>query len=178
MSKAAFYFRRILLTTLSFLVLFGTAFYFTPLPAAWYASQLASRTDYFFQDEEQWLKEHTLWETGFVKLIEFKLRRDLTNHLVERLQLESESEQEVIQTAANEVRNLYITQIQQELPVISNSTTVSFIRGYGFCDQINAALGLLLHEKLEKVQLYGVVNPPDGARHTLVKAQSATLGTL
>jgi hypothetical protein len=29
-----------------------------------------------------------------------------------------------------------------------------------------------------KVQLYGVVNLPDGARHTLVKAQSATLGTL
>jgi hypothetical protein len=149
MSKAAFHFRRMLLITLSFLILAGTAFYFIPFPAAWYASQFASRIDYFFQDEEQWLKEHTLWETGFVKLIEFKLRRELTNHLVERLQLESESEPEAIQTAANEVRNLYITQVQQELPITSNSTTVSFIRGNGFCDQINAALALLLHEKLD-----------------------------
>ena len=159
------------------LILLGVAFYWVPLPVDFLSRQLALRADYFFEDEEEWLKKHSLWDIGAAKALEFKLRSDITSQIAERLQLKEIPEEEAIELAASETRFLYITQVQRRLPVISNSATVSLIRGYGFCDQINAGLALVLKDKLEQVHLYGVINPPDEGKHTLIKARTS-LGTL
>ncbi|WP_224997281.1 hypothetical protein [Cesiribacter sp. SM1] len=151
----------------------GSAFYLIPLPPRKLAQLAAEQEAYFFQAEAQWLNEHNLAEVVWAKALEFKLRHDLKDYLSEQLSLNSSKPAASISASANHVRNLFINQTQGEVPVISNSALASFVRGYGYCDQVNGYLALLLSSYLDKVQLFGVRNEKGISPHTLIRSRSA-----
>ncbi|AHM63481.1 hypothetical protein D770_26190 [Flammeovirgaceae bacterium 311] len=151
----------------------GSAFYLAPLPSSKFASLAAEQEAYFFQDEEQWLAENSLPQAIWVKTLEFKLRADLKDHLASQLSLDADSPAENIETSTNHTRNQFINQTQAEVPVISNSALASYVRGYGYCDQVNGFLALLLYDYLDKVQLFGVRNERGISPHTLIRSESA-----
>ncbi len=150
----------------------GLAFYFIPVPPKKLAQLAAEQEAYFFQDEERWLKEHALPEVLWTKALEFKLRRELTTHLSDQLNLSSGETAAGIQASAHQVRLLFINQTQQEVPVISSSALASMVRGYGYCDQVNGFLALLLSGYLDKVQLFGIRNEKGISPHTLIRSES------
>lgn len=158
------------------LLLVGMGLYLTPLSPPFMARQLSQQAEYFFADEERWVKEHTLAEVLWIKLLEFKLRHDLQQVLDERLSLSAAEPASSLHRATAEVQALFITQQQGEVPIISTSTLASFVRGYGYCDQINGFLALLLSSHLDQVALVGI-NEPGKRAHSLVKTQS-DLGTV
>lgn len=147
--------------------------YFIPVPPQKLARLAAEQEAYFFQDEDRWLKEHSLTDILWAKALEFKLRRELTSHMSDQLHLNNGEIATGIKASANELRVLFINQTQQEVPVITNSALASMVRGYGYCDQVNGFLALLLSAHLDKVQLFGVRNEKGISPHTLIRSESA-----
>lgn len=164
---------KILAGLLLLFLMAGMAFYFIPLPPAQAAKLVAGEAAYFFEDEEDWLPNHSLPRMLWVKALEFKVRHDLKHHMAKRLALSEKDAAIQIYTAADEVRSLFITQQQQQVPIISNSTLASFVRGFGYCDQINGFLAIVLTDQLEKAQLYALQDPSGLSPHALIRSESS-----
>ncbi|EMR03454.1 hypothetical protein [Cesiribacter andamanensis] len=171
----AAFFKKVLLLAIAFLLLAG-ALYLIPLPPALMAGRVAAQADYFFEDEERWLREHSFLEAAWVKVLELKLRHDLKKSLEQQFALSADQPAHSIAAATQGVQERYLTQLQAEVPIISTSTLASFVRGYGYCDQLNGFLAFLLADKLERVQLVGITAPGKGG-HTVIRTESA-LGTV
>ena len=136
------------------------------------AEQMVSRhPDYFLSHEADWKKENGLATQLWVKLLEFKLRQDIKEINLERLALAEKQPAEAINLLVEDVRRNYITKLQATVPVITNSTFASFVRGYGFCDHTNACLAYLLTGSMDDVAMVGLsdaIRPP----HSVVRVKS------
>ncbi len=121
-----------------------------------------------------------------------ELRKETTNSLLTsaikfRLQIEFQrllsnnahtlTKMEQVSAQVTRVRDLMITQRQlDDVEIYWNASTIqSFVRGFGFCDQINGALALVLAPSFERSDLFALKK---GGRspHSLVRLRSPELG--
>ena len=165
--------KRLLLAILLLFLIGGMAAYYIPLSPAMAARLMSSEAAYVFEDEEDWLIGKSLPHLLWVKALEFKIRHDLKRHLADRLDLSEKAPAVQIHTAANEIRSLFITQQQQQVPIVSNSTLASFVRGFGYCDQVNGFLAVVLTDQLDKVQVYALKDPNGISPHALIRSESS-----
>ena len=62
---------------------------------------------------------------------------------------------------------------------IYQTTFPNIIRGYGWCDQVNSAVAFTLHELIDGVVAYALVDPETGiSNHTCARVNSASLGVV
>jgi hypothetical protein len=168
-------FKKLLLFLLLLLVV-AMGLYLTPLPPTFMAGRVAAQAEYFFEDEETWLREHSFLDAAWIKVLELKLRHDLKKSLEQQLALTAAQPAQTIAAATQGLQERYLTQLQADVPIISTSTLASFVRGYGYCDQLNGFLAFLLSDKLDRVQLVGITAPGKGG-HTVIRTESP-LGTV
>ncbi len=160
---------------LTVLLIALVSFFYIPISTAYLATTLGSQADFYFENEEQWIKNHTIVAYIYHKAWEFKARKTIVDNVHERF--ENQAKKSVIDFAVHEVQQASMTQYQQDIPVVSGSSFSCLVRGFGFCDQVNAGLVLLLQDELTQVHLYNIYDVTNTNCHTLVKSQS-TLGTV
>lgn len=147
-----------------------------PLPVSVAEKLVSEHPGYFLKNESEWKAENSLPTVLWVKLLEFKLRHDIKEINLERLQVSSEKPAEAIHLVVEDVRKNYVSKLQARVPVITNSTFGSIVRGYGFCDHTNAFVAFMLTDVLDDVAMVGLSDaerPP----HSVVRIKSS-LGTV
>jgi len=150
-----------------------------PIPFSmveWFVDQ---HYDYFLKPKEIVNKEHSGIKQIFMGVSELKLRSDWRRQFVKRIQPEINSEEDAIQIVTQRIDSLMIGGNEFDHLPIFQTTFPNIIRGYGWCDQVNSAVAFTLHELIDGVEAYALVDPETGiSPHTCARVNSASLGVV
>ncbi len=150
-----------------------------PIPFSmveWFVDQ---HYDYFLKPKEIVNKKHSGIKQIFMGVAELKLRSDWRCQFVKRIQPEINSEVDAIQIVTERIDSLIISGFEFDHLPIYQTTFPNIIRGYGWCDQVNSAVAFTLHELIDGVVAYALVDPETGiSNHTCARVNSASLGVV
>ena len=150
-----------------------------PIPFSmveWFVDQ---HYDYFLKPKAIVNKEHSGIKQIFMSASELKLRSDWRRQFVKRIQPEINSEEDAIQIVTQRIDSLMIGGNEFDHLPIYQTTFPNIIRGYGWCDQVNSAVAFTLHELIDGVEAYALVDPETGiSPHTCARVNSASLGVV
>ena len=142
----------------------------------WFVDQ---HYDYFLKPKEIVNKKHSGIKQIFMGVAELKLRSDWRRQFVKRIQPEINSEVDAIQIVTQKIDSLMISGFEFDHLPIYQTTFPNIIRGYGWCDQVNSAVAFTLHELIDGVEAYALVDPETGiSPHTCARVNSASLGVV
>ena len=142
----------------------------------WFVDQ---HYDYFLKPKEIVNKKHSGIKQIFMGVAELKLRSDWRCQFVKRIQPEINSEVDAIQIVTQKIDSLMISGFEFDHLPIYQTTFPNIIRGYGWCDQVNSAVAFTLHELIDGVVAYALVDPETGiSNHTCARVNSASLGVV
>jgi len=142
----------------------------------WFVDQ---HYDYFLKPKEIVNKKHSGIKQIFMGVAELKLRSDWRRQFVKRIQPEINSEVDAIQIVTQRIDSLMIGGFEFDHLPIYQTTFPNIIRGYGWCDQVNSAVAFTLHELIDGVVAYALVDPETGiSNHTCARVNSASLGVV
>ena len=142
----------------------------------WFVDQ---HYDYFLKPKEIVNKKHSGIKQIFMGVAELKLRSDWRRQFVKRIQPEINSEVDAIQIVTQRIDSLMIGGFEFDHLPIYQTTFPNIIRGYGWCDQVNSAVAFTLHELIDGVVAYALVDPETGiSPHTCARVNSASLGVV
>ena len=150
-----------------------------PVPFSMVEWLVEQHYDYFLKPKEIVNKKHSGIKQIFMGVAELKLRSDWRCQFVKRIQPEINSEVDAIQIVTQRIDNLMISGIEFDHEPIFQTTFPNIIRGYGWCDQVNSAVAFTLHELIDGVEAYALVDPETGiSPHTCARVNSASLGVV
>ncbi len=142
----------------------------------WFVDQ---HYDYFLKPKEIVNKKHSGIKQIFMGVAELKLRSDWRRQFVKRIQPEINSEVDAIQIVTERIDSLIISGFEFDHLPIYQTTFPNIVRGYGWCDQVNSAVAFTLHELIDGVVAYALVDPETGiSNHTCARVNSASLGVV
>ena len=132
---------------------------------------------YFFLSKAEQTNQYSIPEQIISGILELKLRSDWKRYFTKSIENRISSDIDAIQITLKEINSLVINQGELMHPPINQSTFNFFLRGYGWCDQVNTILTFAINEFVDKAEVFATFNIKDNAsHHTVSRIKSNELG--
>ena len=164
------------LLSIIFLVL---SFIYIPLPFETTLKVVNKYDRYFFLSKKELKNQYSVSEQIVSGILELKLRSDWKRYFTKSIEDRINSDIDAIQITLKEIDSLVINGAELEHSPINQSTFNFFLRGYGWCDQVNTILTFAINKFVDKAEVFATFNVKDyESHHTISRIQSKELGTV
>jgi len=132
---------------------------------------------YFFLSKRELTNQYSIPKQIISGILELKLRSDWRRHFTKSIEDRISSDIDAIQITLKEINSLVINQGELMHPPINQSTFNFFLRGYGWCDQVNTILTFAIDKFVDKAEVFATFNIKDNeSHHTVSRIKSYELG--
>jgi len=147
------------------------AFLWVPLPKSAWTHLVGTYPEHFVTDRLRTQNDRSPAEQLLLRAAGLKLQADWSRRTYRRIARGTTDDLDFVARATAAVGSGFLTQRHMPMREVDNTLDVFLVRGYGYCDYINGALGLLLSRRLQDVALYATRTDIDAARHSVVRAR-------